>query len=110
MPLKVAKLPSDTITMILSRAEIPPEAPEVVRGGDSPVSKPQQLLPQGIIAALKKAQGGYPIEGDRLMVPLQSDEVSALSNWLRSLAGQPGMAGADRARLRDAANRVERAS
>jgi hypothetical protein len=75
MPLKVVELPFDVIASVLERAEIPAAVTEATLGGDSPVSRPQQLLlPPGIIGALKKAQGGELINRDRKTVTLPPGE------------------------------------
>jgi hypothetical protein len=109
-PRKVAKLPLNVIEGILDRAEIRAQASEVGTGVDSPVSKPQRLLPEGIIDALTEAnRREYLIEGGRKMVALRPDEIPVLTAWLRSLADQPRMTAAERTMFRDAAAAVERA-
>src|SRR5262245_18445512 len=109
-PSKVAKLPFNAIEAILDRAEIRAQASEVGTGVDSPVSKPQRLLPEGIIDALKEAERReYLIEGDHKMVALRPDEIPVLTTWLRLLADQPRMTGVERRMYHDAAAAVGRA-
>ena len=108
-PLKVVELPLVVIAAILERADIPAQAMAVEIGRDSPSSRPRQLLPSGIIAALRRAQSGELI-GDRQMVALRPDEAPVLNGWLRDLAVQPNIAEADRARFRAAADTIDQAT
>ena len=80
-----------------------------MRGGDSPITRPRRLLPESVITALKRARNGVLISGDRQMVTLKPDDATTLTGWLCSIADQPGMVDADRAKFREAADTIERA-
>ena len=105
--LKAVLLPFNTITAILEHADIPAQAPEVIPGDDSPVSRPRQLLPAAINTALREAHSRPLVSGGLQMLAGRPDDAATLTFWLRALADRLGTV--DGAQFRDAADIIEAA-
>ena len=109
MTLKVPTLSLLAVRMILDRdqATRTPEATEVLGPGDSPAARhSRSLLPQSVVAALKKALRGS-FDRNSYQVALQPDEATALTRWCRAVA--PMTSSADAAVFRDTADTIDAA-
>ena len=107
MALKIPTLSLLTVRLILDRHETTraPEATEVLGPGDSPAARHSgSLLPQSVVAALKKALRGS-FDRNSYQVAFQPDEATALTRWCRAVA--PITSSADAAVFRDAADTID---